>query len=194
MSEKKQVKRYRLLKDIICPAVVCRKGEESFSYTALGYSFMGEKVGDTGINFAIKDPENYPDWFEEVKDEPKAEVVLIRSIKSVGLKNHWYEILCTQNIPGNKFDAIRQAIEDIVNGVESAPDIDTIKRLAFEEGKEHERIFNERFERDKKMMKDDEIDQLQMEAFVAGRKRDCKDGYNVVYTHSTYQDYKKSIK
>jgi hypothetical protein len=147
MSEQKQVKRYRLKKDMQMPNTFCAAGTQSIFLNGY-YNFAYQEGGGVfGKGFACTDPENYPDWFEEVKDEPKyRQKIRLTPDGSQGVFStrgnwkpdfYWYRLSLSLTPQQNHLvPNIEKAIEDIVNGIDNAPDIDRLQREAFEAARE----------------------------------------------------------
>lgn len=105
-------KRYKLLKDL--PDY---NAGEIFEYSEDGY-YRALTYCDDGVKGAWppKYVENNPTWFQEIKEPVRIEVTRIYDLNNV------YQPQCVRTgfetsapIPGDKFPAIKQAIEKVLN-------------------------------------------------------------------------------
>ena len=145
-------KRYRLLKN----APNAKKD------TIVTYDHEYGMYSYSGISGQLSDPmfykeevEGNPDWFEEVKDAPKFKVdaVVVSSQPSqydgAKLTQYHTSIFHNNAISQKQIPEIKKAIEDIVNGVDNAPDIDQLQREAFEAARQDGVIWNHAYTRGK---------------------------------------------
>jgi len=181
------VKRYRLKKDMQMPDAFCKAGTESIFLNGY-YNFPYQKGGGFfGKGFACTDPENYPDWFDEIIDEP---FVIEWGYWNKSYGNGWkFMFKSAYCLTPEKFMLkIKKAIEDIVNGVDE-------KVVATYHGRPEEKT-SVGFDEHAKIYSASEANQLQMEAFEAGKNRSwwIGNGITSFYGDPTYEDYKNSKK
>lgn len=101
-------KRYKLLKDL----PDCNAGNE-VKYDDKAKEYYAETIGGSRIYFQEPTVELQPDWFEEVKPE-RIEVTIDKGTFGTALF-----IKCSNEIPEDKFSAIKKAIESVLNDVQT---------------------------------------------------------------------------
>lgn len=177
-------KRYKLLKDM--PGI--KSGSEvrwseatgGYRYFAPDHFIVPHNFEDDMRDTIRKDlVENNPDWFQEIKEPERIEVVVFNEgfagqTTSIRPKNpHWA-------IPKEKNDAIKQAIEDCLNGYKE-----------YTEGYwVHRDMVNKMAEISGKKYTQQQMDEAIEKAFEESRKTHPMIGFK----HPTLQDYLSSLK
>jgi len=116
------MKKYKLLKDIILPLKNIKAGNIGTEGVPKGYIYFGD--GSNTLVYSISDIEKCTEWFEELVTEPsivpeRIEVENFYADELVlgkKLANPYYHFNIKNNfIPQDKFPAIKQAIESVLN-------------------------------------------------------------------------------
>lgn len=109
-------KKYKLLQDINSPDLIAKKGDIGI----VGEAVAGDlKVwfDDSRYYFWLTTVLGNPDFFEEVKEPERIKVHSVRKVNNnMKMLDPDYVFCVTQNIPEEKFPAIKKAIEDCLNG------------------------------------------------------------------------------
>jgi len=170
-------KKYRLLKDITSPNLVKAGTESEYSkgWYLFKYSTAHNPFG-LGPNFMVTCPEDFPDWFQEVVEPERVEVQVF-PIGGTDCKNgmYTYPFFVSERIKEDKFPAIKQAIEAVLNN-DAKVYWATIDKLELTE-----RRYTEA-----------DIDKARREGFDASRKQNKLSAFYSPF-YQTYEDYKKSL-
>jgi Asp-tRNA(Asn)/Glu-tRNA(Gln) amidotransferase C subunit len=146
-------KRYRVIKEIITYNPVCNNrckiGTESikegiyYYFPYLGKEYAKEKMGNS---FMCSNPQDYPDWFELVVDEPKGKRIDVRfiAIDQIKLTDGFFyrQVFHTSvHLNEEQKEAIKKAIESIINDEQPSTDVsDKGMEYYFDSKKINERI------------------------------------------------------